>query len=285
MSAAIGSGLVRLGPAHEAALDAFLAEATATNAYLLGQLARGALGDESVAGTIVGAFRAGALEGVACIGSNLVLSHVFPEALMPELAQAVRETRWVVRVIVGPDAVVGAYLDAAEARSAAFAVDRGGQIVFAVDQATLAADARSAELRPALAHEIERMITIDLAMVREELGFDPFSRDLQGYRRAWDRRVAERRSWVVAPLAGPIQFKVDQAAASAHTIQLAGVYVAPGERRRGLAKRALGEMCHLLLRASPTVSLYVNAANHAAVGLYEALGFQAVGTLRTAWYR
>lgn len=283
--AALGSGLRRLTPADDADVTAMLAVAPAANAYLLGQLARGALGDESVAGTVLGAFHATELLGVACVGSNLVLSDGFPVDFMTDLVQRVAATRWVVRVIVGPDDIVSAYLDAARVPSQALEVDRRAQILFEVDAASLAPVARSAELRPALPHEFERLVGIDLAMVREELGFDPFSRDLAGYRRAWERRIAERRAWVVAPLAGPIQFKVDQAAVAPHAIQLAGVYTAPSERGRGLATRALGEMCHILLRGVPSVSLYVNAANLPAIRLYETLGFREVGRVRTAWYR
>jgi len=275
--------LSRLRVEDEAELVAFLVACPSDNAYFLGQVTRGALGDETIAGTLVGVRRRGELVGAACLGSNLVLSRPLPEACLPDLVRASHDAGWLVRVVVGPDDVVERFMRHLGQSAGPIALERSGQLLFEVDTAHLARDARSAELRPAQLHELDALMACDLAMVREELGLDPFSADWAGFKRGWHRRVLEWRAWVVGELSGPIRFKVDQAAVSPEVVQLAGVWTRPEDRGMGLARRALGEMCHLLLREAPRVSLYVHPANEPAVRLYRSLGFRQVGLVRSAW--
>lgn len=275
----------RLSPGDERALVALLLARPADNALLLGQIARGALAEEAIAGPVLGWFEDERLTAAACIGSNLVPSHDVSEAAAQAFARFARESPWLIRVVVGPDAAVARLLTALALPEHAFALVRSGQVLLEVDRRRLDRGARSVELRPAQPHELDHLMAIDLAMAREELGIDPFSSDIVGFRKGWERRIQEWRAWVTGPVGGPIHFKVDQAAVSDHGVQLAGVYTAPSHRRRGLAHRAIGEMCHLLLREVPRVNLYVNADNEAALGLYRGLGFYEVGRVGTAWLR
>lgn len=280
-----GLELRRLGPGDARELHRFLVREPSANAYFLGQVARGALADETVAGALVACRRAATRElvGAACLGSNLVLSHVFPEGCLADLARASKESGWLIRVVVGPDALVDRFMDAFDRATVDIALERGGQLLFEVDAHTIAKDARSPELRPAQLHEVDALLAADLAMVVEELGVDPFSSDWSGFRRGWLRRIQEWRAWIVGPLGGPVRFKVDQAAVSTDVIQLAGVWTRPGDRGRGLARRALGEMCHTLLREVPRLTLFVHADNLSAVRLYRSLGFYEVGRVRSVW--
>ncbi|MCC6621794.1 MAG: GNAT family N-acetyltransferase [Deltaproteobacteria bacterium] len=275
--------LSRLGPGDEAELVRFLARHPSDNAYFIGQVERGALDDELIAGTLVGVYRRRELVGAACLGSNLVLSRPLPDACMADLARASHEAGWLLRVVVGEDDVVARFMRHLGTSAGPIALERAGQLLFEVDRDHIARDARSAELRPAQPHELDTLMECDLAMVREELGMDPFSADWSGFKRGWYRRVMEWRAWVVGPLGGPIRFKVDQAAVSPLVVQLAGVWTRPEERGRGLARRALGEMCHLLLREAPRVCLYVHPDNEPAVRLYRSLGFRQVGHVRSVW--
>lgn len=275
----------RLLPGDERALVAFLSARPADNALMLGQIARGALAEETIAGTLLGWFEDGRLTAAACVGSNLVPSHELSGDATAAFARFARESPWVIRVVVGPDEPVARLLAALDLSDEACALVRPGQVLLQVDRRTLDRGARSVELRPAQPSELDLLMSIDLAMAREELGIDPFSSDIVGFRKGWERRILEWRAWVTGPIGGPIDFKVDQAAVSDHGVQLAGVYTAPSQRRRGLAHRAIGEMCHLLLREVPRVSLYVNPDNTAALRLYRSLGFYEVGRVRTAWLR
>lgn len=275
----------RLLPGDERELLAFLGARPADNAFLLGQVARGALADEKVAGTLLGWWQDGHLTAAACVGSNLVPSHDLPSAAAAAFARFVRDSSWVIKVVVGPAESVARLIAALDLPDEAFALVRPGQVLLQVDRRTLDRGARSVELRPAQMVELDVLVAVDLAMAREELGFDPFSHDLVGYRRGWERRILEWRAWVAGPVGGPVSFKVDQAAVSDRVVQLAGVYTAPSHRRRGLAHRAIGEMCHLLLREVPRVTLYVNADNTPALRLYRSLGFYEVGRVQSAWLK
>ncbi len=270
----------RLGPRDERELVAFLARRPADNAYLLGLVARGGL-DEPTTGAFVAWIEQGRINGVALLGSNLVLSHGIPPEGIAAFAEITRGSPWVARVIVGPDASTGAFAEALT--PGPVLLEREGQILLQVDRRSLPRDARSIALRPVQPSEIDQMMALDLAMVREELGIDPFAPDMLGYQRGWQRRINEWRAWVAGPVGGPLWCKVDQAAVSDQVVQLAGVYTVPAFRRRGIAREVVGEMCHLLLREVARVVLYVNADNAPALRLYRSLGFYEVGRVRSLW--
>ncbi|MEO0878158.1 MAG: ribosomal protein S18-alanine N-acetyltransferase [Pseudomonadota bacterium] len=67
--------------------------------------------------------------------------------------------------------------------------------------------------------------------------------------------------------------------------EILSIGVAPAERRRGLGRRLLQAVLETARRARATrLFLEVDSANTAAVSLYEAAGFHAVGA-RTRYYR
>lgn len=276
----------RLVPHDERELHAFLGARPADNAYLLGQLARGALEDGLAAGVLIGWWERRRLTGAALLGSNVVLSHgvgARAAAAFARFARVEQPGELELRVVVGPDDVVGPFIEALALPPERIRLARPHQVLLQVDRRTLHRDARSVELRPAQLHELDAMMAIDLAMVKEELGIDPFSNDLVGYRRGWQRRILEQRAWVAGPIGGPMRCKVDQAAVCDDVVQLAGVYTAPEHRHHGLARGIVGEMCHLLLREVPCVTLYVHADNLAALRLYWSLGFYEVGRVHSVW--
>lgn len=266
----------------------FLTRDPAMNAFFIGQVARDALGDETVAGHIVACFEGERIIAAACLGSTLVMSHLENEGRKAEVldlfAEVSRRSGWLIKVVVGPDALVPDFVAALGLGEDDLLLSREGQILFEVDRASIMKGARSLALRPAVPHELEPLVALDLEMVMEELGVDPFT-DRAAYRRGWARRIAEWRSWVVGPVGGPFAFKVDQAAVSPEVVQLAGVYTAPAYRKQGLAHHALGEMCHLLLREARRVCLYVHPTNVAAIRLYRSLGFYEVGRVGSRWLK
>jgi ribosomal-protein-alanine acetyltransferase len=107
---------------------------------------------------------------------------------------------------------------------------------------------------------------------------------------AWSAAVvaeelaAPGRSWLVATdgqeLVGyAVTWTVDEVA------DLQRVVVAPAARRRGLATRLLRELTHDAAgRGARRVLLEVSAANHAALGCYDRLGFRPIDR-RPAYYR
>ncbi|MFT7579409.1 MAG: ribosomal protein S18 acetylase RimI-like enzyme [Myxococcota bacterium] len=276
-------GIRRLSGRDHWEVVRFLEPNAAQNAYLLGQVARGGLHRESVAGIFAGHWEQGTLTGVLCIGSNLVLSWPCNPAAIDAFATFSHDTGYAVRVVVGPDPLIAAFMERFRCTPQNIRLERPDQRLFAVTRGQLCGPAEPVELRPADVTELEVMVRTDLAMVNEELGFDPFSAEIGSFRRGWLRRIRELRSWVVGPVGGPIVFKLDHSAVSDAVVQIAGVYTAPAYRRRGVARRAIHAMCVLLFEEVEVVSLYVHQQNTAAIGLYRALGFEEVGAIRSVW--
>ncbi len=262
----------------------FLRAHAAFNAYLLGQIQRGALAMESVAGPFWGFYRDGELEGVAAVGSNLVLSYPCSEEAIEGFAQAARRGLYLVRVAISEDRVLDRFMEHYGRYYRPVALERGGQVLFSLNPDSLQDVPGTVKLRPGEVTELTPVMEFDRLMIEEELGFDPFRRDPKVYRDGWLRRIRELRVWVVGPLQGPYSFKVEQSAISDDVIQISGVYTAQNSRRRGIAKDAISQMCRIVFSDTPRVSLYVHQDNVAAVNLYEGLGFEALGAVRSVWF-
>ena len=65
------------------------------------------------------------------------------------------------------------------------------------------------------------------------------------------------------------------------TLQLQGLWTPPELRGQGLAAASFAAICDRLLEVSPTLSLYVNDFNDAAIALYRRVGFEHVGDFQT----
>jgi len=224
----------------------------------------------------------GALDGVAIFGSNLVLSSPCSPAARDGFATYARLKGFRVWVAVGEDALIAAFMEAYGRSRRDIVLERKGQRLYALRERP-EDPGKVTGLRPADIREAEALMRLDRAMVHEELGFDPFQRDVEGYRRGWHGRIREERSWIVER-GREIICKVDHSASSEDVVQLAGIYTVPGSRRQGVARRAIARMCHELLRRVPVVTLYVNADNTPAIRLYEALGFEHIGFVRSVWF-
>jgi ribosomal protein S18 acetylase RimI-like enzyme len=276
------NGLSRLRPRDRRSVLGFLLPYAPQNAYILAQISRGALGRDDLAGPLLGHWTEGELTGVAIFGSNLVLSTPCSAHARDAFARYARAEGFRVWVVVGEDATIDAFMDTYGRRTRPTLLERSGQRLYAMrhlDDAPQHVEG----LRPAELEETEALMRLDRDMVTEELGFDPFSRDLDSYRRGWKRRIREGRSWVIER-DGEVIFKVDHSASSEHVIQLAGVYTVPSARRQGLARDGMAGMVSWVLERVPVVTLYVDASNHPAIQLYEALGFQEQSLVRSIWF-
>jgi GNAT superfamily N-acetyltransferase len=165
----------------------------------------------------------------------------------------------------------------------ALLVDRGPQEIQVLRPRALPAGARCARLEPAGAGDLEALIAVDREMAEEELGAAAPASHAAVQRDATRGRIADRRVWLVRGVGGRILFKVDIGALTATWAHLAGVWTAPAARRQGIARAAVGELCHLLLRGGRDVGLSVYADNGPARALYDALGFVGRGHGRVLW--
>jgi predicted GNAT family acetyltransferase len=134
-------------------------------------------------------------------------------------------------------------------------------------------------------HEIDLLFPAAVAMYTEEVGISP---TLDGGERSYRERVIDlvRGCRAYARFVdGRVVFKAELAVVTRHTAQIQGVWVAPEWRGRGIATRAMAAVVRdALYRAAPTVSLYVNDYNHAAMRVYARNGFRRVGTFATVLF-
>ena len=175
-------GLCRLNVEDSVVVMRFLKQNAAFNAYLMGQIQRGGLAMEALAGPFWGFVRDGALVGVACSGSNLVLSYPCSDEAVESFAQAARRGVYLVRVAIAEDQVLDRFMQHYGRRFRPIAMEREGQILFRVNTDLLRAPESRVRLRPAEVTELEPVMAIDRLMIEEELGFNPFRKDPKIYR-------------------------------------------------------------------------------------------------------
>ena len=141
------------------------------------------------------------------------------------------------------------------------------------------------QVRPAELGEGGLVVPASVAMFAEEVGYDPTI-----YGNAYAQRVhnlvRHGRTFVrMGP--GPdgeqrVEFKADIGALAGGVAQIQGVWTAPDLRGQGIASRAMVTVSQAITaEIVPTVSLYVNDYNVAAVRVYEKAGFETVGMYST----
>ncbi|MDO4888913.1 MAG: GNAT family N-acetyltransferase [Actinomycetaceae bacterium] len=142
------------------------------------------------------------------------------------------------------------------------------------------------DVRPARIDEIQLVFPASVAMYEEEVGYDPTSHGA-----AYANRVLGLvRSGHTFIRTGPARdgagerviFKADVGALAGGVAQLQGVWVAPDLRGQGIAKAGIAAVVEQVrARLAPTVSLYVNDYNAAAVAAYRRVGFRVEGQWAT----
>ena len=119
-------------------------------------------------------------------------------------------------------------------------------------------------------------------MFTEELGVSPHvAPGTKAFFARLHGLVAAGRALAVFDFRGQVVFKAEIGAVTAHTAQVQGVWVRPDLRGRGIGTAALATVFDHALQLAPTVSLYVNDFNAAALRVYERLGMRRCATLRT----
>lgn len=138
-----------------------------------------------------------------------------------------------------------------------------------------------AGLRLATLGDLEAVTEFACRLHEEDLMGPPISRSARGAVRVRMMEAASRSAvWVVERGGVPVG-KVDLSLCSPRRgAQIAGVYVMPEWRGRGIAAAAVGEIAsQLVARDFPGVTLHVRSDNFAAVAAYERAGFADAGPL------
>lgn len=129
-------------------------------------------------------------------------------------------------------------------------------------------------LRLAVEGDLDRVLPLASACVKEMLGRDPLEEDPEGYRARVLQRIRGRRTYVLE-LDGRIIFKIDVGSRSQYGAELEALYTAPEERRRGHATLSLGQICRHLLSSIPRLTLRVDENNPSLAGVARKVGFVA----------
>ena len=213
----------------------------------------------------------GRLEALCHVGANIVPSGRACAAF----ADAV--SRSGARMVIGEERAVGELWEAARRQMPRPRDDRPGQPVYALREPP---EAGETGLRPARLLDLDVLVPACAEAHREEIGVDPLRRDAEGFRWRTRQQIEEGRSWLWLE-EGVIRFKAEASAWTPSAVQLQQVWVDPRARRRGYARRALADLCRLLLEHVPAVCLFVRPENKPALGLYDSIGMTRELTYRS----
>lgn len=140
-------------------------------------------------------------------------------------------------------------------------------------------------VRPARPEDAGIVSPAAVAMFTEEVGYDPTA-----YGPGYISRVYELcrtghtflRTGIGPDGEVRVEFKADIGALWNGVAQIQGVWTAPDLRGHGIATRAMAAVVQQVRATiAPTVSLYVNSYNHAALRVYANVGFHKVGEFAT----
>jgi hypothetical protein len=115
-------------------------------------------------------------------------------------------------------------------------------------------------LRLATDADIEQLIPMSAACVKELYERDPLQEDAEGFSLRIKRRVTTSRTYVLEE-GGRLVFKLDIGARSQFGAELEGFYTIPGERRKGHATLCLGQISRFLLSSLPRLALRIDELN------------------------
>ncbi|WP_084040379.1 GNAT family N-acetyltransferase [Demequina sp. NBRC 110053] len=169
-------------------------------------------------------------------------------------------------------------------RQASMVIDRAARTVAPLAVADLELEA----VRLAREGDYDALLPACVHMFIGEVGYDPLRHGRAAYEQRLHSLVRAGRAYVqfgVAQGRRQVVFKAEVGALGGGVAQLQGVWVHPELRGRGLARSGLAAVIEGV-RAShaPTVSLYVNDFNAAALAAYHAVGFRRVGEFATVMF-
>ncbi len=272
------SALEAVSPANEEEAIAYLSRAPYDNVFVQCQIESGALGREGDAYLTRDA--TGAVDGVCYFGPQFVPQ---AEGHAP-LAAFARHAKSlpVPRMLIGPrHCVEGMYRELA-GRWREPRVVRDSQPVYALDRAHLLGSRADADVGRALPSEADEIARQSALMIAGEHDRPPGAPTAELRRRT--RELIDAGKWWRYRVGGRLVYQCNAGAQTAQTVQLQGVWTPPAERGHGYARRGMAAICDFLLDEHPTLCLYVNGFNLAAIELYERVGFTRTGEFSTLFF-
>ncbi len=129
-------------------------------------------------------------------------------------------------------------------------------------------------LRLATEADLDQVVELSAASVKEMLERDPLEEDPEGFVARVKQRVKGKRTYVLEGQ-GRLVFKIDVGSRSAWGAELEGVYTVPDERRRGHATLSLGQISRHLLSSLPRLTLRVDDLDPGLAGVARKVGYLA----------
>lgn len=213
----------------------------------------------------------GRLEALCHVGANVVPSG----RGCAEFAHAAARSG--ARMIIGEERAVNELWEAAHRRMPRPRDDRPGQPVYALRTPP---EPEGTGLRAARLEDLDVLVPACAAAHHEEIGVDPLRHDADAFRWRTRQQIEDGRSWLWLE-DGVIRFKAEASAWTPSAVQLQQVWVNRDARRRGYGRRALADLCRLLLERVPTVCLFVRPENTPALRLYDSVGMTRELTYRS----
>lgn len=226
----------------------------------------------------------GHLAGLCWIGGNIVPSGI-PQGAFPALLREIRRrNRWY-SSIVGPQDQVralhthagGAFGEPREIRDAQPHLEMNARPEIEPDPL----------VHPTHLSDVDVLLPAAVAMFTEEVGYSPLTAG-SSYARRVHSLVSQGRSLCRIEDRGDgreVVFKADLGTIGFGLTQIQGVWVNPKYRGQGLAAPAMASVVNYAHQyMAPTVSLYVNDFNAAALATYARVGFVRTGTFSTILY-
>lgn len=221
----------------------------------------------------------GGLAAVVFAGGNLLPVAGAPDTwatLAGELATRPRPCS----SFVGRADAVGAFWRELSATWGPARLVRERQLLLVTDPSDARLPDGDPRLHVATPAEFGAYLPAAVAMFTEELDASPLIGDGHEYRARIAGLLGERRALTITDDAG-VLFKADLGAVTPQTCQVQGVWVRPDARGQGVGAAAMAGVLRHGLSLAPTVSLYVNDFNEAAVRMYARLGMHEVAELST----
>lgn len=273
-----------LGPPDVAEVLAFLERDSVLNVYLVALVLRDALarpGDE-----VWGARRHGRLGALVYLGGHS--GAVLPVGDDLEAIRRLGDQASARRTLLPRRFQVIGARDAAGALLERFPRDRAPrlereQLYFVLEPGALAPFEPLPELRAGRREDYALLYESGAALRAEELLEDPRGIDPVAYARRVEEDCRDGHTFVWRDARG-LCFRASVSAITDDAAQISGVYTPPELRGRGIATRALAELCSRLLRRSRRLCLFVNTFNDPALALYRRLGFTPRAPWRSAFF-
>ncbi len=271
-----------LGPQDLRAVNRLIDRDPAVDVFVGARVHASKLAPARLGGELWGYYESGELLSCCYAGANVIPVHATVSAARTFADMAARRGRRC-SSLVGPADAVLTMWDLLRPEWGPAREVRASQPVMAMSYPpTVPADPLVRRVRP---EEIDILHPAAVAMFTEEVGISPNGSDGGAYYRARLTELVRAGRAFARIENGEVVFKAEIGAVTPKACQIQGVWVRPDRRGERLAVGGVAAVVVQALRdIAPSVSLYVNDYNHAAVGTYQRVGFREVGCFATVMF-